>query len=367
MYKITKSNLQSIVDAYEQMYSPKALEIKKEYYNGKTFKKEVDKDNKITAEIGASNGSFAYTFLEDCILHPDKLKRLLVGNYADHLSIISEVRSNSEDNLKRLTKEKYPQIGFAPKGSTIRIDDFNELMKEIFINRMFDADDNDDNHLRKTEFIQSLNLKYCPYCAESLILPIEKDTKKGVTYVKPQLDHFLPKHRYPFLAMNFYNLIPSCTNCNMSPNKGMNDPIGEDGKHQKIMHPYHFDTNAFSFDYEPDPLDLFDEEKFKVLIDYKGNTDLAEGFTKIIYIENLYKIKNDEACDMYTTLHTDCEALKEQYEDLGVRGSEWKKINPRGYFHHDMDDSRAMLVRNYKFNIDLYNKMYAYFEKELKK
>lgn len=116
MYKITKSNLQSIVDAYEQMYSPKALEIKKEYYNGKTFKKEVDKDNKITAEIGASNGSFAYTFLEDCILHPDKLKRLLVGNYADHLSIISEVRSNSEDNLKRLTKKKISSNRFRAKG-----------------------------------------------------------------------------------------------------------------------------------------------------------------------------------------------------------------------------------------------------------
>lgn len=365
MYKILKDNLQEIVDKYEQTYCPKALTIIKHFFEGETFVKIVDKDNNIKAEIGASKGSFSYLFLEDCIIHPEKLKKIIVGNYLEHISIIDEVRKNNSENLKGISKAKYPQIDKAKKGDTLRIDDFNELMTEIFVNRMFDADEKDENHLDKTKFILNLNLKYCPYCGETLILPIQKEITDGVTYIKPQIDHFLPKYKYPFLAMNFYNLIPCCSGCNMSPNKGRQDPLGDDGTHRKILQPYEFNSEAFSFDYEFDPLDIFDENRYRVLIDYKGNTDLEEGFTKIIYIENLYKTKNDEVCNMYTTLHTDCEALREQYEDLGIRGDEWKKINPQGYFHQKMDESRAMVVRNYKFNMDIYNKMYAYFAEEL--
>ena len=31
---------------------------------------------------------------------------------------------------------------------------------------------------------------------------------------KKQIDHFFPKRKYPFLALCYYNLIPSCDICN---------------------------------------------------------------------------------------------------------------------------------------------------------
>jgi hypothetical protein len=30
----------------------------------------------------------------------------------------------------------------------------------------------------------------------------------------PEIDHFYPKDKYPFLAVSFFNLIPSCLTCN---------------------------------------------------------------------------------------------------------------------------------------------------------
>ena len=39
-----------------------------------------------------------------------------------------------------------------------------------------------------------------------------KNKNKVISEVS--FDHYLPKAKYPFLALNLYNLIPSCKNCN---------------------------------------------------------------------------------------------------------------------------------------------------------
>ena len=50
----------------------------------------------------------------------------------------------------------------------------------------------------------------CPYCQKNYINVIQKDS----LLIKPDLDHFYPKGKYPFLAMSLDNLIPSCQTCN---------------------------------------------------------------------------------------------------------------------------------------------------------
>ncbi|PEC81952.1 hypothetical protein [Bacillus cereus] len=39
------------------------------------------------------------------------------------------------------------------------------------------------------------------------------DKRRGTS---PELDHFLPKHKYPLFSMSAYNLVPSCKICNQS-------------------------------------------------------------------------------------------------------------------------------------------------------
>jgi hypothetical protein len=59
----------------------------------------------------------------------------------------------------------------------------------------------------------NLGINTCPYCNRIYINTI-LDGKNGV--IRPSFDHFFPHSKHPFLALSFYNLIPSCYYCNSS-------------------------------------------------------------------------------------------------------------------------------------------------------
>lgn len=62
--------------------------------------------------------------------------------------------------------------------------------------------------------------RLCPYCQLSLAVTIYRDRKEKA--LRPTLDHFYPKHLYPYLALSLFNLVPSCYACNSSL-KGTSD------------------------------------------------------------------------------------------------------------------------------------------------
>ena len=74
-----------------------------------------------------------------------------------------------------------------------------------------------------------LGITSCCYCNRQYTIVVGDDKKKGT---RPQFDHFFPKSRFPYLALSFYNLIPSCSVCNSSL-KGADDVAL--GTH---VHPY---------------------------------------------------------------------------------------------------------------------------------
>lgn len=55
----------------------------------------------------------------------------------------------------------------------------------------------------------------CVYCnADSALIISQKDGGLNNKQALFELDHFYPKAKYPYLALSFYNHIPSCSNCN---------------------------------------------------------------------------------------------------------------------------------------------------------
>ena len=62
------------------------------------------------------------------------------------------------------------------------------------------------------QLTKSLDCNVCPYCNKNYIHTIQAFAGKS----RPELDHYYPKSRFPFLALSLYNLIPSCHTCNSS-------------------------------------------------------------------------------------------------------------------------------------------------------
>ena len=81
--------------------------------------------------------------------------------------------------------------------------------------------------------------KTCPYCAQAYAFTIyREDNSPGF---RPTLDHFLPKHKFPHLALSLGNLVPSCYTCNSNlKNK-------KDFREIPHLHPL-YDNESFTFE-----------------------------------------------------------------------------------------------------------------------
>ena len=63
-------------------------------------------------------------------------------------------------------------------------------------------------------FIESLDVRYCPYCNAETIYAINIKSDKVIKHARSALDHYFPISEYPFLGISLCNLVPSCTRCN---------------------------------------------------------------------------------------------------------------------------------------------------------
>ncbi|MQA36791.1 HNH endonuclease [Rugamonas aquatica] len=87
------------------------------------------------------------------------------------------------------------------------------------------------------ELVEKYNLRICAYCHTSHLnfhFHSEKD-------MRPPLDHFYPRSRYPYLGTSLYNLIPSCYQCN-STIKGDHDPLAK-----ALTHPFEIGNKSVQF------------------------------------------------------------------------------------------------------------------------
>ena len=82
--------------------------------------------------------------------------------------------------------------------------------------------------------VKAYGLRICPYCQAAHVNfhmePSLAEDQAGLE-MRPPLDHYLPKSKYPYLAVSLNNLIPSCSQCN-SGVKSTGDPCG-----RKLAHP----------------------------------------------------------------------------------------------------------------------------------
>lgn len=134
----------------------------------------------------------------------------------------------------------------------------NPILQDVFVSFYEEKWDDIVNYNRYV-FVAKHKLKTCPYCNMSYILISERDNNSQ-NGLRPEIDHFFPKTLYPYLAMSFYNLIPSCKVCNHT--KGSKDTYKDE-----LLSPYEIDENTFKLTYRPKNMNFLQVEKQK----YKTN------------------------------------------------------------------------------------------------
>ena len=113
------------------------------------------------------------------------------------------------------------------------------------------------------DFTWSLGISVCPYCNRAYVNTYCTETGK----TRPDLDHFLPKSKYPYLSMSIYNLVPSCNVCNSSL-KGQRD-----FNFDEYISPYDnsMEDGLVTFSYKPqdyEELVGLDENSLEILLEY---------------------------------------------------------------------------------------------------
>lgn len=93
------------------------------------------------------------------------------------------------------------------------------------------------------EEYKALNGIVCCFCGteemmeERDILPEEGEPTNSEKQWRASYDHYLPKKYYPFLSVDFDNLIPCCQKCNEKA-KGETDVLEPDGNRVVAFNPY---------------------------------------------------------------------------------------------------------------------------------
>lgn len=85
-------------------------------------------------------------------------------------------------------------------------------------------------------FINNLNISTCCYCEMSYVNSYTK-TQNSNKQNKRQfdLDHIIPKSKYPIVALSLFNFAPSCKVCNSKTVKGSKEYIDIDNINEAVL------------------------------------------------------------------------------------------------------------------------------------
>lgn len=98
---------------------------------------------------------------------------------------------------------------------------FNNLYEKVFNQKPFYINKHYD------KFFES-NKAICPFCG---LVSLQKNSLVH----REAYDHYLPKEKYPFNAVNLKNLLPMCSKCN-EYYKGTKDPLFDSGRKKAFFY-----------------------------------------------------------------------------------------------------------------------------------
>ena len=224
-----------------------------------------------------------------------------------------------------------------------------EFMYNAFASSAKRLKNKKENDYNAHKLIEKLGITVCPYCNRNFINNIKTVKTKTRT---SEIDHFYPKSIFPFFAVSFFNLIPSCKVCNKI----------KLANNIKILNPYdkRFDTNKIiKFSQQITGTQFYYKtEDIKLEIKYKSENKTAEQLAKnsidVFKLEDLYNNHKDIALEilqkqyMYSVDYL--ETLFKQYE---------------GTLFKNMEQLKGIIFGNYISDDEIHKRPLAKFTKDI--
>lgn len=144
-----------------------------------------------------------------------------------------------------------------------------------------------------------LGINTCPYCNRNYINTVIMSDKN---LIRPQFDHFFPRTGHQFLALSFYNLIPSCYYCNSSLKSAKNIT------HLTHLHPYlggFGEAAVFHYDFDQLHERRGHPENFTITL--APRVDVDDPIHRQIFGNSLIEGNNNlfRIADIYHSAHRD--------------------------------------------------------------
>lgn len=297
-------------------YSDKSLIARTQSFRLELLKTEY------IAVVGADVAARHLAYI-DHISDAEVLKWIITAKPIELDDIISDAKAilHPTDLFTIVDKKIHPS-SFSPS-----------LLSRVFTYTNYRSSDHCINRYKKLGFDGST----CPYCNEGTlrIVPIVDEAKVDQKMLF-DIDHFYSKKRHPYLALSFYNHIPSCKQCNQSFKANTEFSL------TTHIHPYDrcFDT-LYNFQLNhgvlvSEPPSLVGIRKKSVFEDsllhdleiearYKGNLEPAR-------IGDLISILSKYSHLLRYGIESEGERarLKERLEDFGIISNQ-KRILKRSY------------------------------------
>jgi len=268
-------------------------------------------------------------------LSPNDIKLLKKFNNEKMIKTLMSAKAKYIRNFIELISKKYPTFNHK-KGQ--RKSNINKVLFNIFV-------DNGYNNVNKFKFIDDIGLKSCPYCNRTFIYTL--NNKRNL---KPQIDHFYHKANYPYLAMSYYNLIPSCPTCN-----GFGAKEDKDSYEDGLKHPYEIESNDFKFSFDIESINIIDNKldedsvKIELKTKYQANSDYFG-------LEELYKEHRDVVVELYQKFYQ--ENTKEHFRQLS---------NSLESIGIDKDEVYKLVTCSYQKDEDLHKRPLSKLIKDISK
>jgi len=152
-------------------------------------------------DAAIDNGNDNHRFFVDLAAQDyEWLKTIITGTPAELQGVIDLFEA-------RVLIGSYPALKTMHVGEEVD-SDFAKMIKTVFNYKHFSGK---SARYGAYHFCQPMGMDVCPYCNRNYTLTVYY---RGGGLIRPELDHYVPKSKYPYLALSFYNLIPSCHLCN---------------------------------------------------------------------------------------------------------------------------------------------------------